>query len=109
MPVPTARAPVPPKGRGRPVPAVDGAAAAVGETETVSSDVLTHGGPEMLHFQQLAETHSYRFPAEQAERERTARRAELAALARNAKAEGVPRAAPRRSLVPRIAGALGLF
>jgi hypothetical protein len=71
--------------------------------------MLMHGGPTMLHFQQLAATHAYRYPVEQAERERTARRAGLAALARKAKPDAVPRTTPRRSFVPRIAGALGLF
>ena len=63
----------------------------------------------MLHFQQMAATHAYRYPVEQAERERTARRANLAAAARVTKTEAPAPAAPRRSLVPRIAGALGLF
>jgi hypothetical protein len=63
----------------------------------------------MMHFQQMAETHAYRYPVEQAERERTARRASLAAEARVAKRESAPHPAPRRPLVPRIAGALGLF
>jgi hypothetical protein len=63
----------------------------------------------MLHFQQMAATHAYRYPVEQAERERTARQARFAALARTAKADAAPRTTPRRSFVPRIAGALGLF
>ena len=63
----------------------------------------------MMHFQQLAATHAYRYPVEQAERERTARQARLVAQARAAQADTAPRATPRRSFVPRLAGALGLF
>ena len=63
----------------------------------------------MLHFQQLAQTHSYRYPVEQAARERDARNAALVAEARRVEITATPRLTPRRSLVPRIAGALGLF
>ena len=63
----------------------------------------------MLHFQQLAETHAYRFPAEQTERERAARQSALAAEARRAEPSVTPTPARRRALIPRIAGALGLF
>jgi hypothetical protein len=63
----------------------------------------------MMHLHQLAHTHAIRYPLEQAERERTAQRALLAAEARRVESPIVTRRAERRSLVPRIAGALGLF
>ena len=62
----------------------------------------------MIHLQQLAATYSYWYPREQAQRERDARQASLASSARTPK-PAAPAPTPRRSLVPRIAGALGLF
>lgn len=63
----------------------------------------------MLHFTQQAATQSYWLPAAQAEHERNARRAALVAEA--SRQEAQPAREPRRitALVPRIAGALGLF
>lgn len=63
----------------------------------------------MLHFQQLAATHEYRYPAEQAEREQKARVAALVAESRRTGPAIAPRRTQLRSFVPRIAGALGLF
>ena len=63
----------------------------------------------MLHFHQLAATHVYRFPVEQAEREREAQMSVRAAEARRLAPSVTPSPAPRRPLIPRIAGAFGLF
>lgn len=62
----------------------------------------------MLHLAQIAETHAYQYPVEHAER---ARRTQLALLLKAARRPATEAAAPtpKRSLVPRIAGALGLF
>ncbi len=62
----------------------------------------------MMHFE-LAGTHAYWQPVEQAERERTARMADLVAEARRSDRAGAARPTTRRALIPRIAGALGLF
>jgi hypothetical protein len=62
----------------------------------------------MTQMHQIAATHTYWYPTEQAERERVARRESLAAQARrNSKPNRTNQ--PRTALVPRIAGALGLF
>ena len=58
---------------------------------------------------QLAATMPYWLPAEQAQRERTLRRAQLVAEARAAAEPATPGPPRRRSFVPRLAGALGLF
>lgn len=63
----------------------------------------------MMHFQQLAETAHYRFPAEQAERERRARNAALSATAVRTRPAKTESRGARWSFVPRLAGALGLF
>jgi len=63
----------------------------------------------MLHLHQLAATHSYRYPVEQTEREHVARKQRMAREARRAQPAAVVTSAPRRSWVPRIAGALGIF
>ena len=62
-----------------------------------------------MYLMQLGATQSYWAPAEAAERERQARKAQLVADARHAANADAPR--PRRpmSLVPRLANALGLF
>ena len=56
---------------------------------------------------QQAGTYSYSFPLEHAERVREARTLRVAASLRAAKPERLASAGPR--LIPRIAGALGLF
>ena len=62
----------------------------------------------MLHFE-LAGTHEYWQPVEQAERERTARMAALVAEARRSDRSEAVQPTTRRAFIPRIAGALGLF
>lgn len=63
----------------------------------------------MTNMMQMAATMSYWLPAEQARHERNARRAMLVAEARAGGEPATPEPPRRRSLVPRIAGALGLF
>ena len=99
----------PPNGHPASVLPDGGGRGTVRETTSVSSGVVPEGGPEMLQFQQMAETHSYRYPVEQAVREREARAAGLLTDIRHVEVTTSPRNAPRRSLVPRIAAALGLF
>ncbi len=62
----------------------------------------------MMHFE-LAGTHAYWQPVEQAERERRARMAALVALARRNDRAQADRPTTRRPFIPRVAGALGLF
>ena len=62
----------------------------------------------MTHFE-LAGTYAYWQPREQAERERTARKAALVAEARRSNRSEAHQPATRRGFIPRVAGALGLF
>ncbi len=61
----------------------------------------------MMQFE-LAGTHAYWGPVEQAERERTARMAALIAEARHSDRAVTAQPTTRRAFIPRIAGALGL-
>ena len=63
----------------------------------------------MTYTMPLAATMPYWFPVEQAQRECAARRAMLVAEARAGGEPATPEPPRRRSLVPRLAGALGLF
>jgi len=63
----------------------------------------------MTHTIQLAGTFPYWQPIEQAQRERAARRRALVADARMGGEPATPEPPRRRQLVPRLAGALGLF
>ncbi len=63
----------------------------------------------MLHFVQQAATRSYWLPNVQAEQERRARRAALAAEARRQEPRQAQEQRRIPAFVPRIAGALGLF
>ncbi|MGH2588417.1 MAG: hypothetical protein ACRDJE_26145 [Dehalococcoidia bacterium] len=62
----------------------------------------------MQYLQQIVATQQYRYPIEQAERERKSREALLIATARRT-ARPAPAPGPKRPLVSRIAAALGLF
>jgi hypothetical protein len=67
-----------------------------------------NGGAEMTQLHQIAATHTYWYPAEQAEREQLARRDSLAAQAcRLSRPNRTGRS--RMAFMPRIAGALGFF
>ncbi len=63
----------------------------------------------MMHMYELAATHAYWQPIEQAQRERTARLAALVAAARRSDHSEADRRTTRRAFIPRLAGALGLF
>jgi hypothetical protein len=63
----------------------------------------------MVTFQLMAATRPYWQPAEQAVRERRAQRAALAVAAQRSGEPTTPEPPRRRALIPRIAGALGLF
>jgi hypothetical protein len=67
-----------------------------------------NGGADMTQLHQIAATHTYWYPAEQAEREQLARRSALAAQAHRLSRPNRTRRS-RTAFVPRIAGALGLF
>ena len=62
-----------------------------------------------MHLMQMMATQSYWLPAERAEQERTARKDALVAQARQLTAQETPSRPQRQALIPRIAGALGLF
>ena len=62
----------------------------------------------MMHMYELAATHAYWQPVEQAVRERRARTAALVAAARRSERTQARQTATRRAFIPRIAGALGL-
>ncbi len=62
----------------------------------------------MMHMPELAATHAYWQPIEQAERERRARTAALLADARRSDHSEADRPTTRRAFIPRVAGALGL-
>ena len=63
----------------------------------------------MMYTMAVVASMPYWLPGEQAERERAARRAQLVAEAGSARERTTPASPRRRSLVPRLAGALGLF
>ncbi len=63
----------------------------------------------MMHFQAMAATFSYWQPAEQAEREYTARQAARAAKAQRSDRAEADRHVKGRGFIPRVAGALGIF
>ena len=62
-----------------------------------------------MHLMQMIATQSYWLPAERAEQERKARKDALVAEARQLTMEETPRRSQQLALIPRIAGALGLF
>ncbi len=62
----------------------------------------------MMHLQAMAATFPYWQPGEQAERERTARKAALAAQARSSDRSQADPPMKGRGVIPRVAGALGL-
>ena len=84
------------------------AGAALPETEYIDSNAAMNGGAEMTQLHQMAATHTYWYPTEQAEREQLARRDALAAHARG-HSRSNRTGHPRTAFIPRIAGALGLF
>jgi hypothetical protein len=94
-------------GRCESVPVSDGMCESprdAGVTKTTEAN-----GDHPMNYHELGETFKYWYAGEQQEREERARKQALAVKARRLAAAERPDPARKQALLPRIAGALGLF